>query len=111
MKKKTFIICITRILIGMLWASILITDLIGIAQDPTTYEQVYTGEFMGENRFETLHQYKTSIVLQTIFIASYMALALLHCFILRDKRIISWCLVVMDIILLVLILYPIVSVN
>ena len=89
---------ILRIIIGVLFTSILISDLLGITHDPITYERVYTGEFLGKMRYASLSQLKSSLILQIIITSIYLILSILHLFFLKNRRsILSAILIIFDI--------------
>lgn len=105
MKEKCFyIVNLIRLLTALFLMSVCITDLYGIAQDPITYERVYTGEFLGEYQYDTLSQFKMGTIVQLVFISIYVVLVILHTCILK-RRIVLWGVRVMDLILSIFIVY------
>jgi len=109
MNKATFYTANTiRVLIGVLFLLIFVSDLYSIFLDPDTYDKVYTGEFLGEGRFKTLYHLILShcIAIGTVFI--YLIFVVLHLTKLNDWKMLTWVLRVIDIIIaLVLIGYVI----
>ena len=94
-----------RILISIFFICMFISELFNIAQDPITYERVYTGEFLGKGRYESLSQLKITIIIQIIIVLIYAILTTVHIFILKNKKNIIWILRFMDIALITFIIY------
>jgi hypothetical protein len=53
---------IIRIFFALLYIFVCVNDLYEIKKDPETYERVYTGEFLGKYRYNSLDELKKPVV-------------------------------------------------
>lgn len=89
---------ILRIMISLLFIYIIASDLYEIFLDPVTYEAVYTGAFLGKNKFKTLYHLILSDCIEIVAFLIYLFISILHFYSLKNKKLISCILIIWDII-------------
>jgi len=108
-KKVTKIFNVTintiRIIVGILLLLAFVSELHEIFLYPITYERVYTGEFMEKDRFNTLYHLILSNCIYSCIAFIYLLFVLLHLTKLKEWKILTWILRVLDVVLLVIIGY------
>lgn len=72
-------------------------DIHGISVDSDTYEKVYTGEFLGEFRYDSLRQLRATLWCDVSFSIIYIILVIAHLAIYRRNALITWSLLIIDI--------------
>lgn len=97
----TFIVNSLRIIVGSFLLMACCSDIYGIFADPVTYEHVYTGEFLGERRYDSLLQLKIYLWIQALLFALYVMFVILHLTKLRNSKVLAWTLSVADVVILI----------
>ncbi len=92
MNKRHIIINILRTLFAFLMIVMNISDIIGIGIDPVTYDAVYTGEFMGKFRFESLKDLIQHRWFTTVKAYIYIYTVFLYTTRFHDNKYLKWCL-------------------
>jgi len=96
---------IARILFAVILLLSFLSDIHGIAVDPNTYEKVYTGEFLGADRYESLLQLKVSLWRNISICIVYIFLVILHLTKFKQYKIFTWFLRVVDVFVIIFIGY------
>ena len=98
---------IVRLLVAVSFVIVFLSDLHGIIVNPDIYEKVYTGSFLGENRYETLKELKCSLWGNIAISVFYFILVVLHITKMKNSIILTWILGILDIIVVVFIYYSV----
>lgn len=93
-----------RILIAILFLLIFVSDLRNIYLDPDTYYKVYTGEFLGEGRFNSLFNLVLSHCVTIAIVFTYLLFVFLHLTKLKSWKVLTWILRVIDILISIIII-------
>ena len=80
----------------MFYLYMVISELYYILKDPLTYERVYTGDFFGEYRFETILSLQIHYWLRFIFSIGYIIFEILHLSVLKKYNVLTWVLRIVD---------------
>lgn len=68
-----------RVIVGLLLLCLFLGELYSVNSEPDIYEKVYTGEFLGDQRYESLASLKFEIIYIIIFATVYLLITFL-CF-------------------------------
>lgn len=101
------VIKIARVTIGVFLLWLFLDELHNIGIDSDTYEKVYTGEFLGEFRYESLNHYKLEIVQIIIFMSIYVLVAFLCFTKIKRMRFFPYIVILIDLCLIIYIGYSV----
>ncbi len=96
-----------RLICGIFSLLVMLSDLYGVAVDPLIYERVYTGEFLGENSYQSLFHLKLFRWIQCVLIMVYLSLVILHLTKLKNCKILTWTLRIIDVFIILYIGYSV----
>jgi len=111
--KKTlfFLYNIARILFAVILLVGFLSDIYGIAVDSDTYEKVYTGEFLGADRYESLLQLKIFLWRNVFICIIYIFWVILHLTKYKHSKILTWFLRIVDVFIVTYIGYSLYKVS
>ena len=94
-----------RILVGLFFLLFFLSELYDIAVNAETYEKVYTGVFLGENRYESLFLLKKTIWIYNFITTIYLLLIILHLTKFKRSKPLTWFLRIIDVFIIIRIGY------
>lgn len=92
---------ILRLFCGIIMIFFNFVDIDGIFTDPITYERVYTGEFLGARRYDSLLHLISHLWILLFLAYHYVVFVILHLTKLKSNVILTWLIRIADVIIII----------